>query len=286
MIRDHRATDGRLSLSRLCGLVGLDRSLFYRPEPNEHSDMALRDKIQRLALSDSSAGYRRITRALHRRGIIVNAKRVLRIMREDNLLCVRRRAFVVTTDSDHNLPVYPNLARGIVLQGIDELWVADITYVWLRSEFVYLAVVLDAFSRRCLGWALERNIDAQLAIAALQMALRRRGGKPRPGLIHHSDRGCQYASRAYREILEQHKIRGSMSRRGNPYDNAKAESFIKTLKHEQTRTNEYHDLEDARLQIGNFIERVYNKKRLHSSLGYRPPHEFEQLHKKGILTAA
>jgi putative transposase len=198
---------------------------------------------------------------------------VLRLMREDNLLCVRRRAFVVTTNSRHNLPVYPNLARQITPAAINQLWVADITYIRLRTEFVYLAVVLDAFSRRVIGWALGRTLEAELAIAALRMALLER--QPSPGLIHHSDRGVQYASHAYSEMLKQHGAIISMSRKGNPYDNAACESFMKTLKQEEVYRNEYRDFQDAHSSIGEFLERVYNKKRLHSALGYLPPVEFE-----------
>src|SRR6202043_2641341 len=203
----------------------------------------------------------------------VNHKRVLRMMREDNLLCVRRRAFVVTTDSRHDLPVYSNLAREIKPTAINQLWVADITYIRLRTEFVYLAVVLDAFSRRVIGWALVRTLEAALAITALRMALIER--QPAPGLVHHSDRGVQYASHDYTEMLKQHQVTISMSRKGNPYDNAACESFMKTLKYEEVYRNEYRDFEDAHASIGEFLERVYNQKRLHSALGYQSPAEFE-----------
>ena len=206
---------------------------------------------------------------------IVNHKRVLRLLREDNLLCVRRRKFLLgTTDSSHGLPIYPNLAAGMVLTRIDQLWVADITYIRLQWEFVYLAVVLDAFSRRCLGWALQRSLESALVLEALRMALKRR--RPRPGLVHHSDRGVQYASRDYTAQLEQHGIRISMSRLATPYDNARAESFMKTLKYEEVYRTEYRDLEEARALIKQFLEKVYNQQRLHSALGYRPPLEFER----------
>lgn len=284
MIREQTTAGCGLSLSRLCELAGVDRSRFYRPTAQRDDDVALRDKIQSIAVRCPAYGYRRITHELRRRGLVVNSKRVLGLMRRDNLLCLRRRGFVVTTDSHHSLPVHPNLARGLVLQGSDQLWVADLTYIRLGSEFVFLAVVLDAFSRLCVGWALSREANSELVTQALHMALRRRGKGLRPGMIHHSDRGCQYASRAYCALLAEHQICPSMSRPGNPYDNAKAESFIKTLKYEQVHINEYRDLEDARAQIGDFIARVYNKQRLHSALGYRPPHEFEQLHKNGVLT--
>lgn len=190
-------------------------------------------------------------------------------MREDNLLCLRRRKFVVTTDSNHSRPVYPNLARGMVLTGIDQLWVADITYIRLETEFVYLAVILDAFSRRVIGWALDRTLEDELTIAALRMALTRR--TPSPGMVHHSDRGVPYASQDYTDLLKGRGITVSMSRKGNPYDNAACESFMKTLKYEEVHRQEYRDLAEARASIAHFLERVYNQKRLHSALGYRPP---------------
>jgi transposase InsO family protein len=195
------------------------------------------------------------------------------MMREDNLLCVRRRLFVVTTDSRHHLAVYPNLARQMRPTAINQLWVADITYIRLRLEFVYLAVILDAFSRRVIGWALGRTLEAELAVTALRMALIER--QPTPGLVHHSDRGVQYASAAYTEMLKQQQAAISMSRKGNPYDNAACESFMKTLEQEEVYRNEYRDFDEARASIGEFLERVYNQKRLHSALGYVPPAEFE-----------
>jgi len=263
-------------VNALCQMTGLSRAGFYRwrtPRQATPVTMELRDQMQRVALEWPSYGYRRITAELQERGFEINHKRVLRLMREDNLLCVRRRAFVATTDSRHHLPVYPDLARGIAPTAINQLWRADITYIRLRTEFVYLAVVLDAFSRRVIGWALGRTLEAGLAVAALRMALIAR--RPAPGLVHHSDRGVQYASHDYTDLLRQHHATISMSRKGNPYDNAACESFMKTLKYEEVYRNDYRDFHEARASIGEFLERVYNRKRLHSALGYVPPVEFE-----------
>jgi len=215
-------------VNALCEMTGLSRAGFYRrrvPRQATPVEMEVRDQMQKVAAESPAYGYRRITAELQQRGFDVNHKRVLRMMREDNLLCVRRRAFLVTTDSRHKLPVYPNLAGEMKPTAINQLWVADTTYVRLRTEFVYLAVMLDAFSRRVIGWALGRTLEAQLAVAALRMALVQR--RPPPGLVHHSDRGVQYASQQYTEILKQHKATISMSRKGNPYDNAACESFMK-----------------------------------------------------------
>ena len=264
-------------MNAMCQMTGLSRAGFYRrrrPHPVSPVEMELRDEMQKVALEWPAYGYRRITRELQQRGFEVNHKRVLRMMRQDNLLCVRRRMFVVTTDSRHSLPVYPNLARGMTPTAINQLWVADITYIRLRLEFVYLAVILDAFSRRVIGWALGRTLEAELAVTALRMALVER--QPPPGLVHHSDRGVQYASEAYTQILKQHHAAISMSRKGNPFDNAACESFMKTLKQEEVYRNEYRDFHEAAASIGEFLERVYNQKRLHSALGYLPPAEFEQ----------
>ena len=263
-------------MSALCQMTGLSRAGFYRsrtPQQASPVEMEIRDEMQKIAVESPAYGYRRITAALRKRGFAINHKRVLRMMREDNLLCVRRRKFVVTTDSRHNLPIYPNLAGQIAPTAMNQLWVADITYIRLRVEFVYLAVVLDAFSRRVIGWALGRTLEAGLAVAALQMALCER--KPQTGLVHHSDRGVQYASQDYTEMLKQHKAQISMSRKGNPYDNAACESFMKTLKYEEVYRNEYRDFQEAHTSIREFLERVYNQKRLHSALGYLPPAEFE-----------
>jgi putative transposase len=264
-------------VSALCQMTGLSRAGYYRwraPRPECPVEMELRDALQRVALEFPAYGYRRITIELQHRGFDVNHKRVLRLMREDNLLCLRQRAFVVTTDSDHNLPVYANLAREITPSAMNQLWVADITYIRLRKEFVYLAVVMDVFSRRVIGWALGRTLAAELAVSALCMALRER--HPGPGLIHHSDRGIQYACGDYTQILKNHQIRISMSRRGNPYDNATCESFMKTLKYEEVYRTEYRDLADAAALIGEFLERVYNQRRLHSALGYLSPADYER----------
>jgi transposase InsO family protein len=265
----------RLTIERMVKLGGVSRSGFYRlgedckPDP----DMDLRDAIQRIALEWPSYGRPRITRELRRRGWVVNAKRVYRLLREDNLLCVRKRRFVVTTNSNHGLHVYPNLARDMVMTGMDQLWRADLTYIRLREEFVFLAVILDAFSRRVIGWALDRTLEDELTLAALRMALRQRSIQP--GLVHHSDRGSQYASNDYTDLLKAHGIKISMSRKGNPWDNAACESFMKTLKYEEVLRNEYRDLAEARASIHRFLEKVYNQKRLHSALDYVPPAEFE-----------
>jgi putative transposase len=266
-----------LTIRRMVELSALTRASFYRSlapkAAGSDADMDLRDAIQRIALAWPCYGRPRLTAELRRQGWRVNPKRVYRLMREDNLLCVRRRKFLVTTDSAHGLRVYSNLARTMVLTTINQLWIADITYIRLQLEFVFLAVILDAFSRRNIGWALGRTLSAELTLAALRMAVSRRPIPP--GLVHHSDQGVQYASRDYTEFLQGLGIQISMSRKGNPWDNAACESFIKTLKYEEVYRSEYRDLEDARTSIGRFLEKVYNQKRLHSALGYLPPVEFE-----------
>jgi putative transposase len=269
---------GELTIERMCTLAGVSRAGYYRAwamSAPRAEETGVRDAIQRAAIANRHYGYRRITVVIGREGWAVNHKRVLRLMREDNLLCLRQRSFVpVTTDSNHGWRVVPNLARHMMPTGLDQLWVADITYIRLQEEFAYLAIVLDAFSRRVVGWALDTHLQASLATAALAMALVSR--KPAPGsLIHHSDRGVQYACSDYTELLERHDIQPSMSRVGNPYDNAKAESFMKTLKHEEVDGRAYRNLRHARTAIGAFIEQVYNRQRLHSALAYRPPAEFE-----------
>jgi putative transposase len=269
--------DRGLTVERMVKLAGVSRASYYRFDDNAGAgidpDMDLRDAIQRIALDWPTYGRRRVTEELRRRGWTVNHKRVHRIMREDNLLCLRKRKFLATTDSSHGRKVYPNLAREMVLTGMDQLWRAAITYIRLRDEFVYLAVILDAFSRRVIGWALDRTMEDSLTLSALQMALSRRVVEP--GLVHHSDRGSQYASLDYTNLLKENGIVISMSRKGNPWDNAACESFMKTLKYEEVHRNEYRDLAEARAEIREFLEKVYNQKRLHSALGYVPPAEFE-----------
>lgn len=277
MIGQEAKAEDHLPVARMCEALSVSRIDYYRRPSaiaEKDGDLELRDQIQRVALEMSAYGYRRITAELSRRGVIVNHKRVLRLMREDNLLCLRKRKFVRTTDSNHSLAIYPNLAREMVLSRIDELWVSDITYIKLLREFIYLAVILDAYSRRCIGWRLGRRLESRLAIEALRMAIESR--EVEAGLVHHSDRGVQYASLQYTNLLKERGILISMSRRGNPYDNAKAESFMKTLKMEEVYLYEYETLEEARSRIGYFLEEVYNEKRLHSALGYVPPAEFEQ----------
>lgn len=270
-------SQGQLSVVRLCELAGVSRAGFYRDwdktAPGE-AETALRDAVQRIALEYRFYGYRRVTVLVQRAGYEVGTKKVRRVMKEDNLLAVRRRKFVATTDSAHRFVVYPNLAEHLILNDIDQLWVADITYVRLLMEFVYLAVVLDGFSRKSIGWALARDLRTQLPLAALDRAIARR--QPRPGLVHHSDRGTQYASQTYVERLEGIGAVPSMSRPARPWENGKCESFLKTLKQEELDARPYQTMEELEQHIEEFIERNYNQVRLHSALGYRSPAEFER----------
>ena len=270
---------GRLSIEHMCQLLALSRRGFYRSlrqrEPAEE-ETEVRSLIQQIALEHRRRyGYRRITAELHRRGVPVNRKKVARMMRDDNLLAIQPKRFVVTTNSKHKCEVYLNLASRMTLTGINQLWVADITYVRLKGEFVYLAVILDSYSRKVVGWAVDRTMmSSRLTVAALERAVADR--QPQAGLVHHSDRGLQYASPEYVAALEKYGMVASMSRPANPYDNASCESFMKTLKREEIYANRYNNLEQLRTHIEEFIEQYYNRQRLHSALGYRSPEEFEQ----------
>ena len=267
-----------LSVESMCRLAQVSRAGFYRHwqqrEPCSE-ETELRAEVQRIALTHRrNYGYRRVTEQLRSEGWAVNRKRIARLMAEDNLLCLRRRRFIATTDSGHDLRVHLNLAARLQLTGIDQLWVADITYIRLAEQFLYLAVVLDAYSRRVVGWALDQRLDAALAVCALRQAIDAR--QPAPGLVHHSDRGVQYASAAYAALLQEQGIVPSMSRPANPYDNAYCESFMKTLKQEEIYTRRYRDRADLEAHIEQFIERYYNRRRLHSALDYRSPEDFER----------
>jgi putative transposase len=272
---------GARAIKELSAAVLVSRSSYYRlrrqktkvpklPAPEQRR----RERIQEIALEMPNYGHRCMTAELQRRKLRTGRDRVLRYMREADLLCRRRRAFVATTDSKHDLKVFPNLTRDLKVTAIDQLWVADITYIQLPRGFAYLAVLLDAFSRRVIGWSLDSHMMTELPLHALKMALSTRTVKP--GLIHHSDRGKQYAAAAYVALLVNHQIRGSMSRTGNPYDNAQAERFMRTIKYDEVYLSDYQTLTEARASIRHFIEEVYNRKRLHSALGYLPPVEFEQ----------
>ena len=262
----------------MCSLGGVSRASYYRHlvvvAPDEEQ-MAVRQAIQEIALAHHRRyGYRRVTEALHRRGMIINHKRVSPIMRADNLLAIRYRKYILTTNSRHDCQVYVNLAARMTLTGVNQLWVADITYIRLRTEFVYLAVILDRFSRKAIGWALDRTLAARVTVTALRHAVARR--QPPPGVVHHSDQGVQYACDDYVKELKTNGMVPSMSRPANPYDNAFCESFMKTLKQEEIYCNQYRDFEELSAHLEEFIANYYNRLRLHSALGYRTPEEFEQ----------
>jgi len=269
-----------IPIRNACISFQLGKSSYYywkNKDKQESLDKYLKKEIQGIALEFPFYGYRRITKELHRRELGANHKKVLRIMRENNLLCRRKKAFrPVTTDSNHNYNIYPNLIKNIKVTGLNQVWVSDITYIRLPEGFAYLASIMDMFSRKCIGWSLGRDIDSLLTLEALEMAITKRKQIGFSNLIHHSDRGVQYASNNYVELLKKNGIKISMSASGNPYDNAFAESFNKTLKVEEVYINEYETFEDALKNIKHFIEIVYNKKRLHSSIGYVPPEEFEK----------
>ena len=269
---------GSLSIERMCQLVPVSRRSFYRSLKDQRpaeEETEVRSVIHQIALEHRRRyGYRRIVKELRRRGMQVNHKRVVRIMRKDNLLALQPKRFKVTTNSNHKLEIYLNLAARMKLTGIDQLWVADITYIRLKAEFVYLAVILDGFSRKVVGWALDRTLAIRLTVGALEQAIERR--QPKPGLVHHSDRGLQYARGEYIALLERHHMIPSMSRPANPYDNASCESFIKTLKREEIYAHKYENLEQLRTNIEEFIDEYYNRQRLHSALAYCSPEEFER----------
>ncbi len=272
---------GQLSVNRLCSDLRVSRSGYYAwmerdqmLDPDVHK-MKIKNEIEEIAVDFPKYGYRRVKVELDRRGSKANHKVVYGIMKENNLLCRKKRFVPKTTDSEHNFPIYSNLTKDLVVTGINQYWAADITYIRLVQEFVYLAVIIDVFSRKCIGWKLGRDIDAKLALAALDMALSNRKGTNLSSLIHHSDQGVQYASSEYVNRLQENGIRISMSRKGNPYDNPFAETFIKTVKYEEVYLWEYETFEEAHKNIKKFIELVYNKKRVHSSLGYITPEEFE-----------
>ena len=267
-------------------MMGLARSTYYyrcrqKPLATKRSGADLRDRIEQIVVEFSRYGYRRVTHQLGREGWEVNHKRVARIMREQSLQCQIKRRWVKTTDSDHGYRTYPNLLKGLEIKGCNQVWVADITYIRIVTGFLYLAVVLDLFSRKVIGWALSEQIDAELSLAGLRMALGERGVVK--GCIHHSDRGVQYACHAYVEELRAAGMRISMARKGNPYDNAAAESFMKTLKCEEIYLWDYQSLEDVRRRVPYFLQEVYNQKRLHSALGYVTPEEFEQAESASVV---
>jgi putative transposase len=262
----------------MCWLAGVSRAGYYRhlqsASPDE-AEMTIRVSIQEVVLTHHRRyGYRRVTADLHRRGMIINHKRVLRIMREDNLLAIRYRKYILTTDSRHDCQVYINLATRMTLTGINQLWVTDITYIRLRTEFVYLAVVIDRYSRKTISWCLDRTLAARIAVTALQAAIAER--QPPPGVVLHSDQGIQFACAEFNAVVQANQMTPSMSRPANPYDNAACESFMKTLKQEEIYCNQYRDFDDLQQHLKEFIDGYYNRLRLHSALGYRTPEEFER----------
>lgn len=269
--------ESKLTISKVCEGLPISKASFYRwknKEDKPENEVVLKE-IQEITLEFPKYGYRRVTKELHRRNKRINHKRVLSVMKENNLLVRKKKYKPITTQSNHGLPLYPNLIRGVTVTGLNQVWVADITYIRLPKEFIYLAAIIDIFSRKCIGWALGRDIDAQLALDALNMAIKERKWMGLENLIHHSDRGVQYASHAYVARLKSEGILISMSETGNPRENAFAESFFKTFKVEEVYINEYETFEDAYKNIKQFIDAVYNAKRLHSSIGYKPPIEFE-----------
>jgi len=285
-------------VTSLCQALGVSRSGYYGYLAVK-SNMArikneeiITNQMEQIALKFPRYGYRRITHELKRRGYHINHKAVLRLMNENDLLCQHKKKFVVTTDSNHNLPIYQNLLKfkndsgvweKLIVTRINQVWVSDITYIPLTTgKFVFLAVILDLYSRKIVGWNLGESLETRLIVSALQMAIESR--QPSAGLVHHSDRGVQYASYEYTNILKTNNFLISMSRKGNPYDNAVCESFNKTLKWDEVRINEYDNLLEAKLRIDNFIRVTYNDERLHSSLGYRTPNEFENKLNKGEIS--
>jgi len=284
LIREWRDRRCGLPVRRMARALAVGQATVYRlPRRPSDADLALRDAIQTIATDWPNYGYRGITRELHRRGWSVNAKKVLRLMRSDNLLCLRKRSSAGPSYKPHGLATYPNRAAELTPNGIDQLWVADLTYVRLRWAWIFVAVIMDAFSRRCIGWALETHLGTELTLGALRMALVRR--RPMPGLVHHSDQGVQYAAHEYVALLREHGIEVSMSRAGKPNDNAACERFIRTLKYDEVYLRDYADVGDARRSIGRFLDDIYNHKRLHSSIGWVPPAEFEAALAERLLIA-